>query len=80
MAAPDRRVPYRVRLTERSSFVMARGQSVATHDLGHLREVRRTTGRRVEHLGRLTKLLRSDRGRRDHAERLHVLLPLLSNR
>ena len=46
---------------------------MAAHDLRHLRSVRRPTGRRVDHLGRLAEKLRTDRSWRDHAERLRVL-------
>src|SRR5207247_7081661 len=41
---------------------------VCSSDL-HLRSVRRTTGRRVDHLGRLAEILRTDRSWRDHAKR-----------
>jgi hypothetical protein len=34
---------------------------MAAHDLRHLRSVRRTTGRPVDHLGSLAELLRTDR-------------------
>ena len=46
---------------------------MAAHDFRHLCPVRRTTGRRVDHLGRLTEKLRTYRSRRDHAERLSFL-------
>ena len=45
---------------------------MAVHDFRHLCSVRRTTGRRVHHLGRLAEILRTYRGWRDHAERLHI--------
>ena len=50
-----------------------RREAVAAHDLRHFRAVRGPTRRRVHHLGRLAKILRTQRGRRDDAERLHVL-------
>src|SRR5829696_1761233 len=46
---------------------------MAAHDVGHLDSVRRATGRRVDHVGSLAEILRTDRGWRDGAERLHVL-------
>ena len=46
---------------------------MAAHDLGHLEVVRRPAGGRIEHRGRLVKILRTDGGGRDGAEGLHVL-------
>src|SRR5207248_8601786 len=46
---------------------------VAAHDLRQLRPVWRTTGRRVDHVGTLAEILRTDCSWRDHAQRLHVL-------
>ena len=46
---------------------------MSAHDLRHLGSVRRTTSRRVDYFGGLTERLRTDRGWRDHAERLYVL-------
>ena len=73
-----RRIPYSdaspaLRLRRRWS----RREAVAAHDLRHLCPVRRTTGRRVDHLGSLAEILRTDRGWRDHAERLHVLASIV---
>src|ERR1700722_17004228 len=48
-------------------------EAVAAHDLRHLCSVRRTTGRRVDHLGSLAEKLRTYCGWCDHAQRLHVL-------
>ena len=45
---------------------------MAAHDLRQFRPVRRPADRRVDHVGRLAEILRTDRGRRDHAERLRV--------
>ena len=50
----------------------SRCQSVAKHDLGHLCPVRRPAGRGIDHLRGLPEILRTDRGRCDHAERLDV--------
>src|SRR5829696_3630127 len=58
-----------LRLSRRRS----RREAVAAHDLRHLRSVWRTTARRVDHLGRLPEILRTDRSWRDHANRLYVL-------
>jgi len=50
---------------------------VATHDLRHLRPVRRTTGHRVEDLSSFAEILRTNRRWRNYAERLHVLCPVV---
>ena len=44
--------------------------AVAAHDLRHPCSIRRTTRRRVDHLGSLAEILRTYHGWRDHAERL----------
>ena len=51
----------------------SRREDVADYDLGHLRAVRRPTGRRVDHLGRLAEILRAYSGWSDDAQRLGVL-------
>jgi hypothetical protein len=51
----------------------SRRQAVATHDFRQLCSVGRTTGRRVDYLGRLAEILRPYRRWRDHAERFHVM-------
>jgi len=45
---------------------------VAAHNFDHLRSVRRPTGNRVDHLSSLAETLRTYRGWRDYAERLHI--------
>ncbi len=45
---------------------------MATHNLYHLRAVRRTTGRRSDHLRRFAEVLRVDGRGRHGAEHLHV--------
>src|SRR6185437_1995088 len=52
-------------------------EAMATHDFRHLCPVRRTAGRLVDHLGTLSEILRALRGRRNHAERLHVLIAVI---
>ncbi len=54
-------------------LLRCRGEAMAAHDFGHLDSVRRATGRRVDHLGSLAKILWTYGGWRDHAECLHVL-------
>src|SRR5512136_2329509 len=51
----------------------SRREAVAAHDFGHLRSVWRTTSGCVDHLGSFAEILRTNRRRRDHAERLRVL-------
>src|SRR5690348_16392182 len=48
-------------------------EAVTDHNLRHLLPVRRPAGRRVDHLGGFTKILRTNCGRRDHAEPFRVL-------
>src|SRR5579864_6661969 len=48
-------------------------EAVPGHDLGHLHLVRRTTSRRVDHLGSLAEIFWTNRCRRDYAECLYVL-------
>ncbi len=50
----------------------SRREAVADHGLGQLRPVRRPAGRRVDHLGRLAEILRTDRGGCDDTQRLCV--------
>src|ERR1700730_8872329 len=45
---------------------------MAEHNLRHFQPVRRTTGRRVGHLGALAEKRGTDRGGRDYAEGLHL--------
>src|SRR5262245_29847130 len=45
------------------------------HDVGHPGSIRRPASRRLHHLGRLTKILRPNRGWRDHTQRFRVLTP-----
>jgi hypothetical protein len=45
---------------------------VAAHNFDHLRSVRLPTGSRIDHLSSLAEILRTYRGWRDHAERLHI--------
>jgi hypothetical protein len=47
---------------------------MATHDFRQLCSVRRTTGRSVDHLGRLVEELRTYRGWRNHTKRPRVLI------
>ena len=67
MSSPDRK-----EAAERAAL-RRRRKAVAAHDLGHLEVVRRPAGGRIEHRGRLVKILRTDGGGRDGAEGLHVL-------
>jgi hypothetical protein len=46
---------------------------MAAHDLRQSCSVWRATGRRFDHLGALAEILRTEGGRRDHTERLHIL-------
>lgn len=57
-----------------------RREAVTAHDLRHLCAIRRLTGRRGEHVGRLAEELRTERGRRDYAERLHILVAVVVQR
>lgn len=50
----------------------SRREAVAGHDLSHLHSVRRPARRRVDYLGGLAEVLRTDGGWRDHAECLRV--------
>ena len=45
---------------------------MAQHDLYHLRPVRRTTGRRLDHHGRFAEILRAECGGCNHTQCLHV--------
>ena len=54
-----------------------RGEAMTTHDAGHFDPVRRAAGRRVDHGGGLTKKRRTDRGGRNGAEDLHVLVAVV---
>src|SRR4051794_9376959 len=54
-----------------------RCEAVTDHDLGHLRSIRWSTGRRVNHLGRLTEVLRTNRAWWDHAERFYILASVI---
>jgi|SRR5690348_3755435 len=51
----------------------SRRETMAAHDVRHLCSIRRTAGRRVDHLCSFVEKLRTYRGGRDHAERLYVL-------
>lgn len=51
----------------------SRRETMAAHDVRHLCSIRRTAGRRVDHLCSFAEKLRTYRGGRDHAERLYVL-------
>src|SRR5215472_2783884 len=55
----------------------SRRQPVAAHDFHHLCSVRRTTCRRVDHLGRFAKKLRTYRGWSNRADRLHILASIV---
>src|SRR6185437_4188347 len=57
--------PIRLRLRRRR-----RRKPMTAHDLGHLGSVRWAPGGRIDDRGGLTEKVRSDGGRRDHAERL----------
>src|SRR4051812_43761652 len=48
---------------------------MAAHDLAHLDPVRRPACGRLEQREGLAKILRTDRRRRNHAERLRVVTP-----
>jgi hypothetical protein len=50
---------------------------VAVHDLQHPCPVRWTTGCRSERLSNLAEIERAEHGRRDHAERLHIPVPVV---
>jgi hypothetical protein len=56
---------------------LSRGKAVAAHDLNHFCKVRRTPGRRVDHLSRLAEILRTYRGGRDYAKHLHILASVI---
>src|SRR5690242_4709206 len=50
-----------------------RREAVASHDLGHPGAIGRPAGGRIDHLGSLAEILRTDRRGRDDAERRRVL-------